>query len=302
MRRYFIIFIAVNIIYVPIQYEPSFIISRRVNYPFRIARRKIGISTSIRDGGGFINPIKALKLAMELNEKGVLQVYLDFQACQIADQIAILSQETGSLLIAHSLLGVRELNRQQLHEEIEIAKELLKFQSEKMVIFHYNPKWDVEEFLEYLQLFNESGLIPCVENPVADKRDYSKFLQGIETAVKRGFRFYLVVDFGKIYTQERGEFAFSEQEGNRVLEDLFQFAEDNKISLILHMMDSQSPIFKDRQYWCPIGEGLIPYKTVIFPLIVEYQSLIKAIILEYEDVKHLVPSNEALKEFLEILE
>jgi len=250
----------------------------------------VGLATSLREGDNFMDPEKIIQFAYEHEFYGPLQVYLDEQARRKATIIKELAQKYNIPLICHSLLGTRKLTPEELRDEIDVAVHILEGQEEKMIVFHYDPTWSREEFEKYLYEFNSSGLVPCIENPVADNRVYSKYLSALQHAVNQQIKFYLVIDFGKIFTQERGEFAFSQEESMEVLNTLLEFAEKNSIPLILHMMDSKSINFKDRRYWCPLGEGLIPYRERILPLLRGHRDLIKANILEYEDSEQLISS------------
>ena len=50
---------------------------------------------------------------------------------------------------------------------------------------------------------------------------------------------------------------------------------------MIHLIDATSPDM-DRNTWCPIGQGIIPY-TEIFSVLKQWGTDINSVIFEYED-------------------
>ena len=115
------------------------------------------------------------------------------------------------------------------------------------------------------------------------ENDYSESLTGFQSGLdicsRHNFQFFAVFDIHKFFhrfyrTHSVGQIV-------QACADLFLYCRKLNLTLLLHIIDSGS-FAADRDLWCPVFEGVIPYRQ-IFELIKASRVNCEGIILEYED-------------------
>ncbi|MDP8234152.1 MAG: hypothetical protein P9M06_05070 [Candidatus Saelkia tenebricola] len=261
----------------------------------------LGMATALKEDGEFMDPVEILDFAIINGLDGVLQVYIDEQAVNRTGALASKSEEAGVFLICHSFLGTRRnMTEDDLRAELMAAQEILCNQDRKLVVFHYEPSWSREELLSFLKVFEEAGITPCIENPLISESAAPQFLEDIVFLINEDIDFNLVVDFGKIFSSEIGNDNLTYEDRVGMLNSLMSIIDKNNIPFIAHIMDSTYPDFSIREYYCPAGEGRMPYKDVILPLIVGVQRLMQCIVFEYEDANKVALSVENWHKILSV--
>ncbi len=130
------------------------------------------------------------------------------------------------------------------------------------------------------------------------ENDYSKSLTGFKSKLKicqsKHFPIFVVFDIHKFFN--RFYLRHSVEQILQASLELFLYCRKLNLTLILHIIDSKS-FDSDRDSWCPLFEGILPYRH-IFDLIKKYQISCEGIILEYEDE---VMAEESIRRLREII-
>lgn len=162
------------------------------------------------------------------------------------------------------------------------------YKSDKLIV-HQNEALTIRNQIDIISKLTDSGFVVGIENEgERDLKLYIKLLEKCKLAQKNFFavldihRFFH--DYCKIYACE-----IIQDEIIRIL----RWCNDSETSILLHVIDSKS-FSGDRQYWCPIFNGLVPYSD-IFGYIRDKNISIESIILEYETEYNTMSSIEALR-------
>jgi hypothetical protein len=146
----------------------------------------------------------------------------------------------------------------------------------------------VDEFISekrilYLENFFQEG---GVQNAERNLRKYNAVFSLVNNF---DVRIFPVIDIPRFFHEKLG---FKENEALDWCYQVLNFFGNRRIPVLLHLIDAHHP-GQDRNDFCPVGEGYIPYQK-IFNFMFKNQVAVEGIILEYLDKINALKSRENL--------
>lgn len=168
------------------------------------------------------------------------------------------------------------------------------------IIFHYDEKEKLENILQTIQKLHRPDGRIYLENDfqLAGKsnaeKNLRKFMAVFSLSQNSDYSFYPVIDIPRFFTKKLG---FTSEESLNWCYQLFNFFNDLRVPVLLHMIDAKDANQQKNMY-CPLGEGHIPYKKIFNFLKKNRVELIEGIIFEYLDKINTLKSRENLNAIL----
>ncbi len=238
---------------------------------------KIGISTSVAKAHNF-SALETITYAA-LHQFDTVQIYMDEA---IAKNREYLNQIKGEAQARRVSLSCHLPSACMKAEMLDVATRLLDGQRAAIVVFHHDPKrfptsHELERFIRQgqernLQMYVENYFVPTQQKTNLRHAEtyFACFAPGCEPGVRPA------LDISRFYDSR----CFDAQQGHHALmHGLMQLAA--LPNAMLHLIDATSPDM-ERNAWCPIGQGIIPYAE-IFGAIKQWEIDINSAIFEYED-------------------
>jgi hypothetical protein len=178
------------------------------------------------------------------------------------------------------------------HSEIlDTCKQFKGGYDSDRLILHQEQNWESGKTGTLIRDLNDLGFIAGIENH--DGKSLPDFGALIEKCCNLGNHIFVVLDAHKFfYCFHRKH---SAEEIRTALGELLLFCHQLNLTLVLHIIDSHS-FEADRLAWCPVFDGLIPYRF-IFDIIIHNAIPCDGIILEYEVESHAVESIRRLRKY-----
>lgn len=192
------------------------------------------------------------------------------------------------------------LNRK--FQESEYSRKLFEFVSnfdEGKLIIHFDESAHLEEMLDVISAFSDHKPVFYLENyfrsqgKINAEKNIRKYLALFTLANSQQFSLAPVIDIPRFFNASR---EFTSEEALQWCFELFNYFGNRGIPILLHLIDAMKPT-QERNSYCTIGEGYIPYPD-IFQFIVKIKAPIEGIILEFEDKINPLKSRDNLTSFL----
>ncbi len=252
----------------------------------------IGVATSVSKLQAW-DPLDTLDFAIK-NEIPLVQLYLNETLLKdklLQEKVRIVTKDSHITVTCH-LPGF--LNRRDLTPAIvEAACAVLVFEKKKQVVVHFDEATTFDEAIQCIKTLHGRGLSVGIENYhvnySAINKNVSKYCHLISKAKEIGLNVCAVFDIPRLFIKEIASNHNSLNLANKILKSLAQI----KYPLILHCIDV-TDANQDREDWCAIGQGIIPYDK-IFQLIKSTGNLLDHVVLEFEDKDKICESIGVIK-------
>lgn len=168
------------------------------------------------------------------------------------------------------------------------------------IIFHYDEKEKLENILQTIQKLHRPNGRIYLENDFQSagksnaEKNLRKFLAIFSLSQNSDYLFYPVIDVPRFFTKKLG---FTSEESLNWCYQLFNFFNDLRVPVLLHVIDAKDATQQKNMY-CPLGEGHIPYKNIFSFIKKNRMDLIEGIIFEYLDKINTLKSRENLNAIL----
>lgn len=165
------------------------------------------------------------------------------------------------------------------------------------IVFHYDEKEKLENILHTIQKLHRPNGRIYLENDfqLAGKfnaeKNMRKFMAVFSLSQNSDYSFYPVIDIPRFFLKKLG---FTSEESLNWCYQLFNFFNDLRLPILLHLIDAKDANQQKNMY-CPLGEGYIPYKNIFSFMKKNRVDLIEGIIFEYLDKINTLKSRENLK-------
>jgi hypothetical protein len=204
----------------------------------------------------------------------------------------------GELPVYFHLPG--DLNRSFFTQPVwEKLKRLSRNGDELPVIVHFDETAGLEEMLEGVERFAQSGFRLYLENyfrlngAEAARKNLKKYLALFTLANARQVQLWPVLDLPRCFN---ARLQFSQEEALNWCYQLLNYFGNHHLPLLLHLIDVREA-GQSRSSFCTIGQGIIPYPE-LFRFVRRNQIPLKGIVLEYEDKLHPLESRPVLQQWL----
>ncbi len=257
----------------------------------------IGVATSVSADKGF-DTLDTLAYSSTHNFK-LVQVYLNNSVIstpalhqQIIDKAA--NSDIQLLCHAPDRLRAGEAVDPRVNQAV---LDILRNNPNKWVVHHFDQQQSVDETLELVERLIKDGLIPCIENfhyldgAEKGRQHYRHYLELFRKIREHNLRAYAVIDIPRLF---HTKLELTVDEASNILLDVFKQLDNLKVPIILHLVDSTN-LNQEREYWCPLGEGAIPYDELL-KIVFASTCQIEAVIYEYEDKRNPLISHDFLRE------
>ncbi len=232
------------------------------------------------------------------NKINIVQVYCDndlIGSPEYMKEIREFARESMIALTCHAPVPLNEYVESE--HILSAANLLLENQEEKKIIVHFDEREPLKKMLEHIQKITDAGLTVCLENYYA-AQDGKTFLKNIDTfnsvfgLVKRySLPVYPVLDFPRLFIAD----IFNKYDSLVLTEQIIDALSKYHFKVILHLIDFLEYDHSDRDSWCALGRGLMPYKA-IFDYARDQGIVYDHCVLEYEDKKLTLESLETVKD------
>jgi hypothetical protein len=159
------------------------------------------------------------------------------------------------------------------------------------VVYHFDETQPVAETLRLVGGLHRAGVRPCVENyhqlgdPGAGRQHYQNYLDLFRRACEEGLTPMAVIDIPRVFDARVG---LTPEEASALTVTVFRGLAGIGVPVVLHLIDSRTYGMADRSAWCPVGQGVIPYRTLLPGVRPE------AVVLEFEDMSNPLASRPFL--------
>jgi hypothetical protein len=171
---------------------------------------------------------------------------------------------------------------------LHTCREYIRTYKSNRLILHHETDDKTAATLEQLETLDcEVG----IENhAAANLPGFQSFLQHCRQ--RRSTGMFIVLDVHKFFN--RFCRIHTQQEILDAIRRLFIFCGELNLNLLLHIIDSRS-FDAGREFWCPVFDGLVPYRR-IFAALEEMKTGCSGLILEYEEEGMAAESIKRLRE------
>ncbi len=229
------------------------------------------------------------------NDIALMQVYLDYDLINSTDyliEIRKFAKESDIILTCHA---PEFLNEKLLDTTtLSAAQLLLAHQEEKKLVVHFDENETLKRMVAGIEAVNRYDMTVCLEN-FHKTRDEKLFLRNIDTytsvfsvAEKYTLSVIPVIDFPRLFDSD----IFNHYDSLVLCEQIVNSLALHAPKIILHCIDFMDYNHSNRNTWCALGKGLMPYKT-IFEYAKQQGLSYDHCVLEYEDKKLTIESLEA---------
>lgn len=250
---------------------------------------RFGVANSIAKDKNY-DPVDTLDFAIKQHIKCV-QLYID-QAWEqkplLLDLITTRACQNGIVLLCHA---PEPLNESVCEKEIlSVASRLLTYQKEKYLVVHFDEQQPIDTALTCINRLNRSGFTVCVENyyqsycpdKLIDTINQYNLL--LENAYYDHHALLPVIDIPRFFiTQIRDQI-----NPLFLTKMIFNHLALYSYTPIVHVIDV-SHWDQNRDSWCAVGKGLIPYRH-IFRFLKENAIVAEFYIFEFENTEQVVQS------------
>ena len=143
-------------------------------------------------------------------------------------------------------------------------------------------------------LFKIANSLGCPIGYENDNPDaLTSYTDGLKKLAVGNSKFVPVLDIPRFYHQHGNR--YSQELLTNHLFKIVDLLEDHNLPVVLHLLDSKD-LNGHRENWCPLFEGNLPLREILFKIIQRLNVL--GIVLEYESIDLTEKSLENLKHFL----
>jgi hypothetical protein len=257
----------------------------------------LAVASSVSADRGF-DTLDAVEYAIDNKFKG-FQAYINQQIVNDAKlrvEVSSLCRDKYLRLVAHAPGTLNWDNVSDVSVN-SATKHLLALETRVLVVHHFDETVGLKKALECLMYLCDQGITTCLENffmlgKETSEKCFMDYLFLLTKAKALSIDFVPVLDIPRIY-DAKVHLAHLAQ---KLLEEAFNVFKSIEIPIILHLVDMHSGS-QERNSWCPVGQGIIPYVD-IFGQMSQRKISIYMVILEFEDKVNPVKSKRFLKEHL----
>ena len=256
------------------------------------AKSILSVASSV---GENYDTLDALNYAIENRFKG-FQVYVNHQIISDVELRNTVREECKNndiKLITHApdTLNWANVSNQDINKANEA---ILKYENDTLVVHHFDETISLDEAIRCLEFLNEQGVTTCLENffilgANSSEECFRSYLKLITWTVKNNVKLIPVFDIPRLYDDK----VELKSKALGLIEEAFNTFLTIKTSIILHLIDGSS--ITNRNEWCPIGQGIVPYSE-IFDRLNRYNIPVYMTILEYDDKQNPIESIPMLEE------
>lgn len=167
------------------------------------------------------------------------------------------------------------------------------YKSNKLII-HQKESISINSQIKTILLFTNQGYKIGLENDGGD--NLKSYFKLIESYYRLDDNVFAVLDVHRFFHNHYHIYP-KEIILDEVIRTL-KWCKQMNINIVLHAIDSTS-FGGDREFWCPIFKGLIPYRDIFFYL-VNKEIYIESVIFEFETEDNTSMSITALKKVVKI--
>ncbi len=213
-----------------------------------------------------------------------LQIYLSNELLQHTDWYPELEENFSSeLSVVFHAEG--DLNRTFFSSSYyQLLQHFFTHSSDPHYILHFDEQIQVDHLVDLIEKQVPKNEIVYLENyfkspgPVAAVKNIKKFMALFTLVLADQKKLLPVLDIPRFF---HANLQWSPSEALNWIFQLMNFFSLRRIPVLLHLVDYSDPR-QQRNQFCPVGEGYIPYSD-FFKFVIKTEPLISGIILEYED-------------------
>ncbi|MEJ2049596.1 MAG: hypothetical protein P8Y60_07110, partial [Calditrichota bacterium] len=259
----------------------------------------IGIANSVSANFGY-DIFDALKYK-ELSNFDLIQIYLSKDILENKDTLNklydYLHESDGSTAYFHA---EGFLNREFLQSEYSncLFDFILRFEGSKLIL-HFDEKAQLEDLLEIISELSEKDSRLYLENffqftgKINAEKNIRKYLALFTLANSQQLHLSPVIDIPRFFN---AALQFKAEEALQWCFELLNYFGNRGILMLLHLIDAFNST-QERNSYCSIGEGYIPYDNIL-KFMVKTRAPIEGIILEFEDKINPLKSRDYLNSIL----
>lgn len=255
----------------------------------------IGVANSVSYNLDY-DPVDTIKF-MKQSNFDMIQIYINQSLIENTLKLKALRQQIHEQAIKHIYFHAEGGFNQHFlsHEYRHAFFNYLENFEQARVIYHFDEKEELDTMMRIVDEFISENRILYLENFFQEggvqnaERNLRKYNAVFSLVNNFDVRIFPVIDIPRFFHQKL------EFEANEALNWCYQvlnFFGNRRIPVLLHLIDAHHPA-QDRNDFCPVGEGYIPYQQ-IFNFIFKNQVAVEGIILEYVDKINALKSRENL--------
>ena len=249
----------------------------------------IGVATSVSKNVNY-DPIDTLQFSLQYNIK-FIQIYLNeniiFNKSKI-EKIRTIAYQNDKVIICHSpyFLNENAISKTMISAAIDI----MYFQKEKNIIFHFDERENLADSIEYIKILNNRGLSVYVENFYQNNNEISfinntnKYNCLLILSKYHNISAFPVIDFPRLFISP----IVKHFDSLFICKQLCDLVVELDLPTIIHIIDFTN-FNQNRNCWCALGNGLMPFSE-IFSFIKKKRCLIDHVMLEFEDKRMFLDS------------
>jgi hypothetical protein len=171
---------------------------------------------------------------------------------------------------------------------------------EPKIIYHFDEKEDLDTIIKLVERLDAKNRLVYLENyftlqgPLNAEKNLRKFLAIFSLVNNFETKIFPVIDIPRFFHKD---VHFSNETALNWCFQVLNFFGNRRIPVLLHLIDARNSE-QDRNDYCPIGEGYIPYLK-IFNFLKKNQVEIEGIILEFMEKINPLKSRDNLYDFFE---
>jgi len=259
----------------------------------------IGVANSVSFNQDY-DPIDTIQF-MKQSNFDMVQIYINQSLARNPAKLKTLSQKIHEQAIDPLYFHAEgEFNQRFLSNDYRdsLFKYLDNFQQSR-VVYHFDEKEELDTMLRIVDDFISANRVLYLENFFQEggvqnaEKNLRKYNAVFSLVNNFDTRIFPVIDIPRLFHENLG---FKEKEALNWCYQVLNFFGNRRIPVLLHLIDARHPR-QDRNDFCPVGEGYIPYHE-IFSFVNKNQVAIEGIILEYLDKINALKSRENLQQLL----
>jgi hypothetical protein len=262
----------------------------------------IGVANSVSANFGY-NPLDTLNFARQ-SHFNLIQIFFNNNLLQDMSRVKSLCDELVHNQLQKIFVHAEGMLNSQWMKSDYMSKlfEILDTLNYHCFIIHYDEKTSLDDMLKTVERLANKGFTIYLENYFQNKgsenaeKNLRKFMALFTLANSYGSSIKLlpILDIPRFFHQK---LEFDIEISLRWCFQLFNFFDNKNIPVLFQLIDSTDPA-QDRNSYCPVGEGYIPYNR-LFDFIRKNRLKIDGIILEFEDKINTLKSRDNLLKILD---
>ena len=259
----------------------------------------IGIANSVSANFGY-DIFDSLKYK-ELSNFDLIQIYLSKDILKNEDTLKKLHDYLRKIDIKKVFFHAEGfLNGEFLQSDYAncLFDFIIRFEGSKLIL-HFDEKAQLEELLEIISELSEKESKLYLENffqltgKINAEKNIRKYLALFTLANSQQLHLFPVIDIPRFFN---ASLQFKTEEALQWCFELLNYFGNKGIPILLHLIDAMKST-QERNTYCRIGEGYIPYNKIL-QFMLKTRTPIEGIILEFEDKLNPLKSRDYLNSIL----